>query len=51
LHYLQANPTADDLAASSLRWLRWLAVHRHALADALADEIRAAVSGGAGSPG
>jgi Ser/Thr protein kinase RdoA (MazF antagonist) len=37
-HYLQANPTADDLAASSLRWLRWLTAHRHELTEVLAGE-------------
>jgi hypothetical protein len=46
-HYLRANTTADDLAARTLGWLRWLATHRGALAAALVEEV----SGGAGSPG
>jgi homoserine kinase type II len=41
-HYFRGNLTADDLAASSLRWLRWLSVHRHELATVLTDEVRAA---------
>jgi Ser/Thr protein kinase RdoA (MazF antagonist) len=50
-HYLEADTTADDLVARTLGWLRWLRAHRHELAEVLADEARAAVSGGAGSPG
>lgn len=41
-HYLQGNHTADDLAASSLLWLRWLTAHRDVLAAALSEEARAA---------
>ena len=36
-HYIQADPIADDLLPSTLGWLRWLLVHRHALAQALDD--------------
>jgi Ser/Thr protein kinase RdoA (MazF antagonist) len=40
-HYVEGDTTADDLAARTLGWLRWLSVHRHALSAVLADEARA----------
>jgi len=36
-HYLQADPIADGLLPGTLGFLRWLLVHRHALARALDD--------------
>jgi Ser/Thr protein kinase RdoA (MazF antagonist) len=41
-HYLEGETTADDLAAHTLGWLRWLSAHRQELAAVLADEAQTA---------
>jgi Ser/Thr protein kinase RdoA (MazF antagonist) len=38
-HYLEADVSADDLAPTTLRWLRWMTANRVAFAEALEDEL------------